>query len=146
MSIDCSKYTLFDFSQKREKYNGKKQYKVLFKMLKNFEIYEPEDLKILEYLEEKELVKNKKLTEKGKCYIIFMEWMNFDMKSYLLYMFIIFWLPIILIYFWKYIPIDWKYWTYFYFFMLTFWILFIMRYKSNKREEYIKEFKNKYFS
>jgi len=132
--------------RKREPYNGKKQFKVLMKIIQNKELYKEEDLNVLEYLKQKWFIDEGKVNNNGKKYILFIEKLTFDMKSYWLYMLIIFWLPFILTYFWKYIPIDWMYWFIFYFFMITFWIFFLMKKNWNKRKEHIKNFKNKYFN
>jgi len=132
--------------RKREPYNGKKQFKVLMKIIQNKELYKEEDLNVLEYLKQKWFIDEGKVNNNGKKYILFIEKLTFDMKSYWLYMLIIFWLPFILTYFWKYIPIDWMYWSIFYFFMITFWIFFLMKKNWNKRKEHIKNFKNKYFN
>jgi len=143
--INCSKYTIFNLHQKNEPFSWNKQFDILFKILKWFDVYEKENYKILKYIEQKWLIENNKITEKWKCFILNIKEMKFWQKFYLLALFIIFWLPFILITFWKYIPINWDYWFYFYIFMITFWMFFIMKKNKINREKYLQDFINKYF-
>ena len=144
--IDCSKYNIFNLHKKNDKFNSNKQLAILMKLIKWVEIYEKKDLEVLKYTEEKKLVENNKLTNKWKCFVLNVEEMKYWQRFYLLALFIIFWLPVILVNFWKYIPIDWKYWSYFYFFMITFWMIFLMSRNRINREKYLKNFTNKYLN
>lgn len=144
--INCSKYNIFNLYEKNEKFSGNKQFKILMKIINNIEIYEKYDLEVLNYLEEKKLIKNKKLTDKWKCYILNLEKIKFWQKFYLLALLIIFWLPFLLSYIWKYLNVNWNFLFYFYIFSITFWIYFLMKINRNKIKEHMNNYEQKYFN
>jgi len=145
-NIDCSKYNLFNLHERNEKFNSNRQFNVLFNILNNIEIYEKNDLEVLAFLKNKGLILNSKLTNKWKCYILDVEERKFWNNFLWLTMFLIFWLPFVLYYIWMFLSINWDYLAYFYFFIITFGILFLMYKNSDKRKKHMEDFKNKYFS